>query len=296
MEAKDLKGVIAAIATPFDGKEKVDISGLKKLVKYAVDGGVHGIMTTGGTGEFPHLQREEKKLITGTVVEAVNERALVIAGTAACSTIEAISLCEDAKKVGADAVILTPPYYFKLPDESLFGHFRDVARNVKLPVVVYNNPLYTGNNLSPELIARISKLNGIIGLKQSNPDLGQLVEVVRTARKGFSVLTGIDSQFYPALCTGAKGIFSTAACVVPRMMVGIYDAFQNGKHPEAFSQHMKLQTLNRFLEYDPGYVAPCKEALKMMGLPSGPVRRPLPSLTSTQMKDLKAALKELGLI
>ena len=109
-------------------------------------------------------------------------------------------------------------------------------------------------------------------------------------------MTGIDSQFYPALCTGAKGIFSTAACVVPRMMVGIYDAFQNGKHPEAFSQHMKLQTLNRFLEYDPGYVAPCKEALKMMGLPSGPVRRPLPSLTSTQMKDLKAALKELGLI
>ena len=296
MEAEELKGVIAAIATPFDEKEKVDVSGLKKLVKHAVDGGVHGIMTTGGTGEFPHLQREEKKLITGTVVEAVKEHAFVIAGTAACSTMEAISLSEDAKAVGADAVILTPPYYFKLPDESLFSHFRDVARNVKLPVVVYNNPLYTGNNLSPELIARISKLNGIIGLKQSNPDLGQLVEVIRTARKGFSVLTGIDSQFYPALCTGAKGIFSTAACVVPQMMVGIYDSFQNGNHPEALAQHMKLQTLNRFLEYDPGYVAPCKEALKMMGLPSGPVRRPLPSLTPIQMKDLKAALKELGLI
>ena len=257
MEAKDLRGVIAAIATPFDGKEKVDISGLKKLVKYAVDGGVHGIMTTGGTGEFPHLQREEKKLITGTVVEAVKERALVIAGTAACSTMEAIALSEDAKKVGTDAIILTPPYYFKLPDESLFTHFRDVARNVKLPVVVYNNPLYTGNNLSPELIARISRLNGIIGLKQSNPDLGQLVEVIRTARKGFAVLTGIDSQFYPALCAGGKGIFSTAACVVPQMMVDIYDAFQNGKHPEALAQHMKLQILNRFLEYDPGYVAPC---------------------------------------
>jgi 4-hydroxy-tetrahydrodipicolinate synthase len=296
MEGKDLKGVIAAIATPFDGNEKVDVSGLKKLAKYVVEGGVHGIMTTGGTGEFPHLQREEKRWITGAVVEAVKGRAFVVAGTAACSTMEAILLSEDARGVGADAVILTPPYYFKLPDESLFIHFKEVAKNVKLPVVVYNNPLYTGNNLSPELIARLSKLDGVVGLKQSNPDLGQLVEVIRTSKKSFSVLTGIDSQFYPALCTGGRGIFSTAACVVPQMMVRIYDAFQRGEHGEALAQHMRLQILNRFLEYDPGYVTPCKEALKMMGLPAGPVRRPLPPLTPVQKRDLKAALKELRLI
>lgn len=296
MEAKDLKGVIAAIATPFNGSEEVDVSGLKKLTKYVAEGGVHGIMTTGGTGEFPHLQREEKKLITETVVEAIKGRAFVIAGTAACSTMEAILLSEDAREVGADAVILTPPYYFKLPDESLFQHFKEVAKNAGLPVVVYNNPLYTGNNLSPELILRISEIDGIIGLKQSNPDLGQLVEVIRMAKKGFSVLTGIDSQFYPALCVGGQGIFSTAACVVPKMMVGIYEAFEKGDHKGAFAQHMKLQILNRFLEYDPGYVAPCKEALKMMGLPGGPVRSPLPSLTPAQRKDLKDALKKLGLI
>ena len=296
MESKDLKGVIAAIATPFNGKEMVDVAGLKRLTKFVVDGGIDGIMTTGGTGEFPHLQRDEKKLITGTVVEAAKGRVRVIAGTAACSTLEAITLCEDARGVGADAVILTPPYYFKLPDESLFSHFKDVAATVKIPVVVYNNPLYTGNNLSPELIAKLSKVNGIIGLKQSNADLGQLVEVVRTARKGFSVLTGIDSQFYPALCAGGRGIFSTAACVAPRMMADIYEAFQRGDHPEALSLHMRLQILNRFLEYDPGYVAPCKEALKMMGLPAGPVRRPLPPLTPGQKRDLKAALKELRLI
>ena len=171
-----------------------------------------------------------------------------------------------------------------------------MAASVKIPVVVYNNPLYTGNNLSPELIARLSKVNGIIGLKQSNPDLGQLVEVVRTAKKGFSVLTGIDSQFYPALCAGCRGIFSTAACVAPRMMADIYESFQRGDHSEAFSVHMRLQILNRFLEYDPGYVTPCKEALTLMGLPGGPVRRPLPPLTAPQKKELKAALKELHLI
>jgi 4-hydroxy-tetrahydrodipicolinate synthase len=293
---KELKGVIAAIATPFDEKGELDVEGLKKLTQYVVDGGVHGIMTAGGTGEFPHLLREEKKLVTKAVVEAVEGRIPVIAGTAACSTMEAILLCQDAKEVGADAVILTPPYYFMLPDESLFTHFKEIAQNAGLPVVVYNNPLYTGNNLSPEILAQISNVDGIIGMKQSNADLGQLVEVIRTAKRGFAVLTGIDSQFYPALCVGGKGIFSTAACVVPKMMVEIYEAFQKGDHGEALAQHMRLQILNRFLEYDPGYVTPCKEALRMMGLPAGPVRAPLPPLTSSQEKDLLAALKELDLI
>ncbi len=296
MEPKDLRGVIAAIATPFNAKEKVDIPGLKKLTKYVMEGGVHGIMTTGGTGEFPHLLREEKELVTRTVAETVKGRIPVIAGTAACSTMEALLLCQDAKKAGADGVILTPPYYFKLPDESLLSHFKVIAQGAGLPVVVYNNPLYTGNNLSPELITKISKIGGIIGLKQSNPDLGQLVEVIRTAKKGFSVLTGIDSQFYPALCVKGQGIFSTAACVAPEMMVKIYEAFEKGDHEEALAEHMRLQILNRFLEYDPGYVTPCKEALKMMGLPAGPVRPPLPPLTPTQKKDLKEALKKLDLI
>ncbi len=296
MDLTEIKGVIAAVATPFKARGELDVQGLRKLTRYVVEGGVHGIMTTGGTGEFPHLLREEKELVTRTVAETVKGRIPVIAGTAACSTMEALLLCQDAKKAGADGVILTPPYYFKLPDESLFSHFKVIAQGAGLPVVVYNNPLYTGNHLSPELITKISKIGGIIGLKQSNPDLGQLVEVIRTAKKGFSVLTGIDSQFYPALCVEGRGIFSTAACVAPKMMVKIYEAFEKGDHEEALAEHMRLQILNRFLEYDPGYVTPCKDALKMMGLPAGPVRAPLPPLTPAQKKDLREALKKLDLI
>lgn len=211
MEEKDLKGVIAAIATPFNKQGEVDVDGLKKLTEYLLKGRVHGIMTTGGTGEFPHLLREEKRIVTWTVVETVRGRIPVIAGTAACSTMEALLLCQDAKEAGADAVILTPPYYFKLPDESLVSHYTEIAKSAGIPVVVYNNPLYTGNDLSPEVIVRISKINGIVGLKQSNSDLGQFVEIVRTVKKGFSVLTGIDSQFYPSLCVGGEGIFSTSS-------------------------------------------------------------------------------------
>jgi 4-hydroxy-tetrahydrodipicolinate synthase len=120
-------------------------------------------------------------------------------------------------------------------------------KNAGLLIVIYNNPLYTGNNMSPGLIARTSNIPGIIGLKQTNPDLGQLVEVLRTSREGFSILTGIDSQLYPALCIGTVGIFSTAACVAPRMMVEIDDAFAQGHHKKALATHTRIMILATLL-------------------------------------------------
>jgi len=296
MEGKDLKGVIPAIVTPFNEDDELDHKGLEDLVVFLIDSGIHAIMTTGGTGEFPHLLREERKEVTRAVARVSKGRVPVIAGTAGCGTKETILLSKDAAEAGADAVIVTPPYYFKLPDESLLEHFRILSENLDIPIVIYNNPLYTGNNLSPALIDRTADIHGVIGLKQSNTDLGQFVEVVRMSGEKISVCTGIDSQFYPTLCAGGKGIFSTAACVIPKQMVQIYDLTRDGKHDEAFKVHVKIQNLNRLLEYDPGYVSPCKEALRMMGLPGGPVRKPLPDLTPDQREELKAALEELNLL
>lgn len=296
MEGKDLKGVIPAIVTPFNEDDELDHKGLEDLVVFLIDSGIHAIMTTGGTGEFPHLLREERKEVTRAVARVSKGRVPVIAGTAGCGTKETILLSKDAAEAGADAVIVTPPYYFKLPDESLLEHFRILSENLDIPIVIYNNPLYTGNNLSPALIDRTADIHGVIGLKQSNTDLGQFVEVVRMSGEKISVCTGIDSQFYPTLCAGGKGIFSTAACVIPKQMVQIYNLTRDGKHDEAFKVHVKIQNLNRLLEYDPGYVSPCKEALRMMGLPGGPVRKPLPDLTPDQREELKAALEELNLL
>ncbi len=121
----------------------------------------------------------------------------IYAGTAACSTWEALALTADAAEAGADAAILVPPFYFGIPDESLHGFFADLAGAGTLPIVVYNNPLYTGNALSPALIAELMGLDNVIGLKQSESDLGQLVEALRLAEdSGRSLLTGIDSQLY----------------------------------------------------------------------------------------------------
>jgi 4-hydroxy-tetrahydrodipicolinate synthase len=296
MRSKDLKGVIAAIVTPFKENGELDEDGLKRLTGFLLENGVHGIMTTGGNGEFPHLLREEKRIVTETVVKEVKGMIPVIAGTAACGTKETVLLSNDAREVGASAVIVTPPYYFQLPDESIFEHYQIVAEKVDIPIIVYNNPLYTGNNLTPGLIDRVADLKGVIGLKQSNSDLGQLVEAIRMSGEKISINTGIDSQFYPSLCAGAKGIFSTAACVIPKQMVQIFDLVQSGQHREAFNLHMEIQRLNCLLEYDPGYVSPCKEALSMLGLPGGPVRKPLPELNPTERSSLQDALRELHLL
>jgi 4-hydroxy-tetrahydrodipicolinate synthase len=296
LTAERLHGVIPAIPTPFtaDGSA-VDEGALRRVVRHVVDGGVHAIMTTGGTGEFVHLSREERRRVTEIIADEAAGAAPVIAGTAACATWEAIALSEDAAAAGADAAILTPPYYFRIPDAELHRHFADVAAASSVPVVVYNNPLYTGNNLSPSMIAALMELPNVIGLKQSNDDLGQLVEALRlSADTGRSLCTGIDSQFYAALCVGARGIFSTAASIVPSQMVRLYELVQTGDHPGALAQHELLQPLNRFLEYDPGYVSPTKEALEMMGISCGPVRRPLPDFPADDRPALHDALAALG--
>lgn len=296
MRSDDLRGVIPAIVTPFHDDGELDRDGLKRLTGFLLDKGVHGIMTTGGNGEFPHLSREEKRIITETVVKEAKGKVPVIAGTAACSTRETLLLSRDAEEVGADAVIVTPPYFYRLPEDSLFEHYRRLAEGLALPVVPYNNPLYTGHNLNPGLIDRIAGLKGVIGLKQSNADLGQLVESIRKSGEKISICTGIDTQFYPSLCAGAKGIFSTAACVIPEHMVRIYEHFQAGKSEEAFALHTRIQELNTLFEYDPGYVAPCKEALRLLGLPGGPVREPLPRLNPDELKAVRAALENLDLL
>jgi 4-hydroxy-tetrahydrodipicolinate synthase len=294
----DLRGVIPAIPTPFtaDGRA-IDEGALRRIVHHVIDGGVHGIMTTGGTGEFPHLSRQERRRVNEIVSSEVAGAVPIYAGTAACSTWEAIELMEDAAAVGADVAILTPPYYFAIPDAMLHAHFEDVARAGILPVVVYNNPLYTGNDLSPQLIASLMTLDNVIGLKQSNADLGALVETLRlSAGTGRSLCTGIDSQFYAALCVGARGIYSTAAAIVPGQMVRLYELVEAGDHDGARAQHELLQPLNRFLEYDPGYVSPTKEALEMMGIGCGPVRRPLPDFPDSERPALRDALTTLGVL
>lgn len=179
---------------------------------------------------------------------------------------------------------------------SVFLHFKTLAEKNILPVVVYNNPLYTGKPMPPSLLAGLMQLDNIIGIKQSSTDMGQLVEVMRLMEGVASICTGIDSQFFPALVAGAAGIYSTAASIIPAQMKKIYTLFRENKFSEARVLHVKIQELNRFLEYDPGYVSPAKEALQILKLPAGPVRLPMPALTAAQKAGLTKALVNLGVL
>ncbi len=291
-----LHGVVVAIVTPFQSNQDLDLDGAKQLTRFLIDAGVHGIMTTGGNGEFPHMLQDEKRAVTAAIVEEAAGAIPIIAGTAAAGTREAVLLGQDAKDVGADGTIVTAPYYFQLSEDALFAHYETLATEVDLPMVLYNNPLYTGNEITPALIDRLAAVPNVIGLKQSNADFGILMENIRSNSDKVAVLTGIDSQFYAALASGATGIFSTAACVIPREMVAIYEAVQSGAFAEARQLQLKLQALNRYLEYDPGYVGPCKAALRMLGLPAGPVRGPLPEVTPDEEAGVRAGLEELELL
>jgi len=296
LSGSEVKGVIPALVTPFTKNDQVDLKGVETITKFLIENGVHALMPVGGTGEFPSLLREEKRDVVAAVARVAKGKVPIIPGTAACSTREVILLSNEAYEAGADAVIVTAPYYFKLPEESLIQHYTTVARNVDCPVVVYNNPLYTGNPMSPQLIAGLMQVKNIIGVKNSASDMGQLIEMIRLSPRGKSLCTGIDSQFYPALCVGASGLYSTAAGIIPAQMVRLYELFLQGKHAEALALNMQLQSLNKFLEYDPGYVAPAKEALNLLGLPGGCLRAPLPQLTAAEKAGVKAALTTIGVL
>jgi len=154
----ELRGIVPAIVTPFDEAGNLDLATLAALTESLVAGGVHAIMATGGTGEFPHLDASERLEVLRTIAEAAGGRVPVIAGTATCDLRQTLRLAEDAAEAGADAIISVPPYYFPLPGVALIDYFTKLAAGSSLPLFVYNNPLYTGNGLTPQQLVELLAL------------------------------------------------------------------------------------------------------------------------------------------
>ena len=290
------RGVIPAIPTPFtaDGRS-VDEDALRRVVRHVVDGGVHGMMTTGGTGEFPHLSRDERRRVAEVVAEETDGAVPIFAGTAACSTLEAVALMEDAAggrrrcRDPCPAVLLPP------------------SRRDALRLLRRRRSGRTCSRSSSTTIRSTRETPGPVPdrLVDGGRERHRAQAVGRRPRatrrgaapgrgSGRSLCTGIDSQFYAALCVGAQGIFSTAAAIVPAQIVWSVDLHRRATTPARSAQHQLLQPLNRFLEYDPGYVSPTKEALEMMGISCGPVRRPLPDFPENERPALRDALVALG--
>jgi 4-hydroxy-tetrahydrodipicolinate synthase len=292
-----IEGVYPALITPFTKDDKVDKDGLRRLVEYVIEGGVAGIVPCGTTGESATLSHDEHKEVIRAVVEY--STVPVIAGTGSNNTKEAIELTRYAEDVGADACLLITPYYNKPNVKGLKEHFARIGDAVDIPLILYNIPSRTGQNVSAEtqveLAAEVANLKGV---KEASGDLKQVGTIIRLAAEqglDFTVVAGDDFLTLPIMSLGGTGVISVAANIVPKDMCAMVDAMSKRELKKAKELNIRLFPLfdAMFLETNP---IPVKKAAELMGLPSGHVRLPLGALSEANVEKLRKVLKGLGMI
>jgi len=288
------KGAIVAIVTPFKNG-RVDEEKLRELIEFQIENGTDGIVPCGTTGESPTLSHEEHDRVIEITVDAVKKRVPVIAGTGSNSTAEALRLTEHAREVGADGALMVCPYYNRPTQEGLYQHYKTIAEQVKIPVIVYNIPGRTGVNLLPETMARLAKVPGIVGTKEASGSLKQMHEVIQLCGPDFAVLSGDDFFTYPLLCLGGHGIISVISNIVPKDMAALVDAFAAGDLQKAKDLHYRMVPLvdSLFIETNP---TPVKAALAMMGKIEYEVRLPLVKTSETNYDKLRKSMTNYGLL
>jgi 4-hydroxy-tetrahydrodipicolinate synthase len=287
-------GAITAIVTPFKNGE-VDEKALRDLIEEQIAAGIDGIVPCGTTGESTTLSHEEHDRVIEITIDAVRKRVPVIAGTGSNSTAETLRLTRHAWEAGADGSLLVCPYYNRPTQEGLYQHFSTVAREVPVPIIVYNIASRTGVNLLPETLARLAKIPNIVGVKEASGLLKQMSDVIQLCGPEFDVLSGDDIFTLALMAIGGKGIISVVSNVAPGDMAAMVDAFVAGDLKKAQALHYRLAPLidAMFIETNP---VPVKEALCMMGKIAGDVRLPLCALSEKNREALKKAMRDYGLI
>ncbi len=289
-----ISGSLVAIITPFK-KNKIDYDTLTKLIEFQIAGGTHGIVPCGTTGESPTLSHDEHRDVIKHTIEIVDKRVPVIAGTGSNSTEEAINLTRYAEQAGADAALVIVPYYNKPTQEGMFQHFKAVASNTGIPIILYNVPGRTSANMLPETVSRLrSKCNNIIGIKEASGSLTQASEILSQCGKDFLLLSGEDALNFPLLAIGASGFITVTANIVPNDVAGLYNNFVASDYNACRDLHYKLLPLNEalFLETNP---VPVKRALALMNMIEMGCRLPLCEMSKSHLDKLKSVLKNYGL-
>lgn len=288
-------GTYTAIVTPFENG-KVDEAALIKLVKLQIKAGVEGIVPVGTTGESPTVDYDEHIRIIEVVVNAAAGRVKVLAGTGGNSTKEAIYLTQRAEEVGADGSLQVAPYYNKPSQEGLFQHFREVARNTGLPIVLYSIPGRCGIEISVDTVKRLADTcDSIVGIKEAGGNADRVSQLRAACGPKFEILSGDDSLTLPFMAVGAQGVISVASNVIPKQVGDMVRAFAKGDIAAAQKLHAKYYPVFKdlFIETNP---VPTKAALAMMGLMQEDVRLPLVPMAAGTRAQLTKTLKGCGLI
>jgi 4-hydroxy-tetrahydrodipicolinate synthase len=287
------EGVYTALITPFRNGT-IDYGALERLVALQIENGIDGIVPMGTTGESPTVSFEEHKEFIKRVVDLVGGKIKVIAGTGANSTQEAIWLSKEAENAGVDAVLQVNPYYNKPTQRGLIAHFENIAKSIKIPVVLYNIPGRTGVNFLPASIRELlNRVDNIVAMKEASGDIIQMMELYELCGDRLTLLSGDDNNLLPFLSIGGKGIISVLSNLLPADVKRVVDSFNRGKIEEARTQFYRLLPLCRalFLETNPIGI---KAAMEMAGFCTSELRLPLVPLSEENHAKLRAALKMYG--
>ena len=290
-----IKGSIVAIVTPFRNGE-IDEETFRELVEWHVESNTHCIVPVGTTGESATLSHDEHKRVIEICIDQVKGRVPVIAGAGSNNTKESLDLAQFAKEAGADAILMVTPYYNKPTQEGLYLHYKTVAEEVEVPIIVYNVPGRTSVNLLPSTVARLSRLEHIIGIKEASGNLKQVSEVIKLSDPDFIVLSGDDPTCFATMALGGRGVISVAANVVPREMSDMMNACLDQEWDKARELHFRFFDLFNalFIETNP---VPAKTALHLMEkIPSPEVRLPLAPMQEQTLEKLGGVLSNYGLI
>lgn len=281
--------LLTAMVTPFDQNGDIDFNAARNLVNYLIENGTDGIVVAGTTGESPTLTTEEKVELFKFVVEMVDGRVPVIAGTGSNNTRASISLSKKAEEAGVDGLMLVVPYYNKPSQEGLYQHFKAIAESTSLPVMLYNIPGRSAVNMSVETIVRLSKINNITAIKEASGNLDSMADIIEQTSSDFALYSGDDGLTLPVLAIGGAGIVSVASHIIGNEMQEMINSFKNGDTQKAASLHRKLLPIMKALFAAPN-PTPVKAALNLSGVNVGGVRLPMVPLNNEELKALQKAL------
>lgn len=291
---KKIEGVITALVTPFDSQMKIDFKSLEKLVKNQVARGVKGFVINGTTAESPTLEESEVKDIWQAAKSAAGNDCVFILGTGSNSTVKTIKDTQKAKDWNADAALVVVPYYNKPPQRGLFQHFKKVADEAQMPIILYNVPGRTALSMGVETVVELSHVKNIIGIKDATGNMDTAELISQQVKPGFIKLSGDDGTYADYLSQGGNGIISVASHIIPEVFIEITNLAKNKKMEEARKVQAEYKELvdSLYVESNP---IPVKKALEIVGLiSSAKMRLPLIEASQGTVEKLKRLINEKG--
>ena len=292
MKNVEIKGVIVPLLTPMNADETINEKELRNQVNHQIESGIHALFPLGTNGEAYILSREEKEQVLKIVVDEAKGRVPVYGGTGCISTKETIELSLKAKEIGVDVLSIITPSFAAASQDELYEHYKEVAKAVDLPIVLYNIPARTGNALAPATVEKLSKIPNIVGVKDSSGNFDNMLQYIEKTRyrKDFAVLSGNDSLILWCLLAGGRGGIAGCANVFPSTMASIYNTFVAGNLEKAREIQDSIRSFRDCFKFgNPNTIV--KTAVSLLGYPVGKCRKPFCQVPEAGIEAIKKVLE-----